>query len=117
VGPQTVVQTARPDGVRLTVRGRLEGEAVERLRALLEDAVVAGAVVQVDLSRAEDLPVAVLRALASAHRRLAAGPGGVVVERPSPPAVRALRTSGLDRVLPVRPAPAPAERPALAAQA
>jgi len=102
VGPQTVVQTARPDGVRLTVRGRLEGPAVDRLRALLEDAVAAGALVRVDLSRAEDVPVAVLRALASAHRRLAPGPGAVVVERPSPAARRALRTSGLDRVLPVR---------------
>ncbi|HWH30900.1 MAG TPA: STAS domain-containing protein [Mycobacteriales bacterium] len=107
------VETA--DGVRVHVRGELDDAATGRLRGLLDDVVAPRSVVRVDLSRADGLPVAVLRALAATHRRLSEGGGGLVVEGPSPAARRVLRTSGLHRVLPVstragrRRAPAPAD--------
>lgn len=90
----SLVSTTRPDGVRVHVRGRLDGSAVERLRALLAE----GGQVRLDLSRADALPVEVLRTLAAAHR---AAPGALVLEQPSPAATRSLRVSGLDRVLAV----------------
>jgi anti-anti-sigma regulatory factor len=90
--------TTLADGARLRVRGRLDSAAGDRFNALLEDLVEPQAVVRVDLSRAEVLPVAVLRALAASHRRLGEA-GGLVVEDPSEAAVRSLRTSGLHRVL------------------
>ncbi len=91
----SLVSTARPEGVRLHVRGELDGAAVERLRALLADDVA----VRVDLSRAGVLPVGALRALAAAHSR----GQQVALEHPSAAARRALRVSGLDRVLAVVP--------------
>lgn len=94
-----VMSTARGDGARLLVSGRLGPSAAERLRALLDDVHGPGAVVRVDLSHAALLPLAVLRALAATHRRLRDGGGGLVLEHPSPAAVRALRTSGLHHVL------------------
>lgn len=99
-----VMSTTDADGGRLRLVGRLDDTAVDRLRALLED-LPAGAEVQVDLSRAAGLPLGVLRVLAAAHRRSTAGGGSFVVVDPSPASARALRTSGLDRVLAVRAAP------------
>ena len=107
----SLVSTTRPDGVRLHVRGVLDGPAVERLRGLLADG---GDAVRVDLSRAAALPVEALRALAAAHRRGQA----VVLENPSAAARQVLRVSGLDRVLVVeQPAPATPLAPAVAAGA
>ena len=64
--------------------------------------------VLVDLSRTAALPLGVLRVLAAAHRRLRGDVGSFVIVDPSPAAARALRVSGLDRVLVVLSAPAPA---------
>jgi anti-anti-sigma factor len=90
-------------GTRVRLRGRLDADASGRLRVLLEDAAPA---VRLDLSRAADLPAAALRVLAAAHRaREGAAP--LVIEQPSTRAARALRISGLDRVLVVE---RPAER-------
>jgi anti-anti-sigma regulatory factor len=106
-----VLAAARGRSARLIVSGRLDDAAVDRLRALLDDVRAPGAVVRVDLSRAATLPLVALRALAAAHRDLRGG-ARLVLEHPSPAAARALRTSGLHRVLridgwPVRPVVAP----------
>jgi anti-anti-sigma factor len=100
-----VMSTAGDAVIRLRVAGELDASAVDRLRAQLEDATVRGASVRVDLSRADALPLALLRALAAAHRTTG-GSGSLVVTDPSPAAVRALRTSGLHRVLAVEQPPA-----------
>lgn len=104
-GHGVVLSTDDADGARLHLVGSLDEAAVDRLRAVLDD-VVPGVQVRVDLSRSDGLPVGVLRALAAAHRRLGAGGGSFVVVDPSPAAVRALRTSGLDRALVVLAPPA-----------
>jgi anti-anti-sigma factor len=110
--PTGVVMATAGDGAtRLRVAGELDVRAVDRLRAQLEDAAGRGASVRVDLSRAGALPVALLRALAAAHRTTGSG-GSLVVVDPSPAAVRVLRTSGLHRVLAVEQPPAPPARPA-----
>ena len=75
----SVMSIATADGVRVHVRGRLDDASTVRLRGLLDDVGAPRSVVRVDLSRAEGLPVVVLRAL---------------------------RTSGLHRVLPVAARPA-----------
>ncbi|MFP5218840.1 MAG: STAS domain-containing protein [Actinomycetes bacterium] len=100
-GAAKVMSVATADGVRVHVRGRLDDVATGRLRGVLDDVVAPGSVVRVDLSRADGLPVPVLRALTAAHRRLADAGGRLVVESPSDGARRVLRTSGLHRVLPV----------------
>lgn len=102
----SVMSIATADGVRVHVRGRLDDASTVRLRGLLDDVGAPRSVVRVDLSRAEGLPVVVLRALTAAHRRLQEAGGGLVVESPSPAVLRALRTSGLHRVLPVAARPA-----------
>lgn len=94
-----VLSTAAAGGVRLRLVGDLDAVAVDRLRGLLDDAAQPGSDVVVDLSRAAALPISVLRALALAHRRLAAGDGGLMLVDPSPTAARALRSSGLHRAL------------------
>jgi anti-anti-sigma regulatory factor len=101
-----VMSTTDGDGSRLRLVGRLDERAVDRLRALLDDVPVS-AHVRIDLSRAAGLPLAVLRVLAAAHRRLGVGGGSFVVVDPSPAAALALRTSGLDRALVVLAAAAP----------
>jgi anti-sigma B factor antagonist len=102
-----VLSTTDAAGARLRLVGRLDEAAVDRLRALLDDVAV-GDEVLVDLSRTAALPLGVLRVLAAAHRRLRSDVGSFVIVDPSPPAARALRVSGLDRVLVVLSAPAPA---------
>lgn len=94
-----VLSTADAGGLRLRLVGDLDDEAVDRLRALLDDVAHPGGDVAVDLSRAAALPIGVLRALAAAHRRRPDGAGSLTVVDPSPPAARALRISGLHRVL------------------
>lgn len=96
-----VMSTTDPEGARLHLVGDLDEAAVDRLRALLDDVPLGGAV-RLDLSRARVLPIGVLRVLAAAHRRLSGGGGSFVLVDPSPAAARDLRTSGLDRVLVVR---------------
>ena len=108
----SVMSVATADGVHVHVRGRLDDAATGRLRGLLDDVVAPRSVVRVDLSRAEGLPVAVLRALAATHRRLHDAGGRLVLESPSVPARRVLRTSGLHHVLPVSTRPARATRAA-----
>jgi hypothetical protein len=98
--------TGGADQLRLRVRGRLDADEAGRLRAVLED-VEGDAAVRLDLSRSGPLPVDVLRALATASRRLDAGGGTVLVQRPSPAAALSLRTSGLHRVLRIEGWPAP----------
>jgi hypothetical protein len=112
----SVMATSRAGRVRVHVRGRLDAAGAGRLRALLED-VAPGTSVRVDLSRAGTLPVAALQALAAAHARFADG-DGLVVEHPSAPAERSLRTSGLHRVLRLERRPArPVVGPLQAAEA
>lgn len=108
-----VLSTAVAGGVRLRLVGDLDSVAVDRLGALLDDAAQPGSDVVVDLSRAAALPISVLRALALAHRRLAAGVGELVLVDPSPAAARALRSSGLHRALHITgwPAPVVSEEP------
>lgn len=96
-----VMSTSRPEGAHVRLAGELDERAVDRLRALLDD-LPHGAAVRVDLSRSARLPLGVLRALAAAHRRLGAGGGTLVLAQPSASAERALRVSGLDRVLVVQ---------------
>jgi anti-anti-sigma factor len=89
------------DGARLLLAGRPDATSCERLAALLEDVRAPGAQVRVDLSRVEGLPTAVLRCLLATAVRLRGTGGRLVVEQPSAPALRVLRTSGLHRVLEV----------------
>ncbi len=92
---------------RLVVAGHLDDPGAERLRALLADAIVPGTELTLDLSRVTRLTYAALEALVAAHRRLQEGGGSLVLALPSAPVIRALRVSGLDRVLAVRTAVPP----------
>lgn len=96
----SLLATSDVAGLRLRLQGRLDAADAGRLRGLLDDAAAEGIAVRVDLSRAGDLGVDVLRVLA-AHARDAAS--RLVLEQPSAAAARALRVSGLDRVLAVLP--------------
>lgn len=106
-----VLSTASRAATRLRLAGDLSHEAVTRLSALVDDAAGPGAVVVADLSRAEALPLELLRALAAAHRRLRDAGGSLVLADPSPAAARVLRISGLQRVLQVQGSPASAGAP------
>jgi anti-anti-sigma regulatory factor len=110
-----VMTTAGSGGARIRLVGRLDEAAVDRLRALLDDLAAPGAQVRVDLSGAGALPLVVLRALAVAHRGLAAGEGGLQVVDPSPAAACSLRVSGLHRALRVEGWPAAVTPPEEAA--
>lgn len=112
-----VLATASGDATRLRLSGDLSHEAVDRLAALVDDVAGPGASVLVDLSRAESLPLGLLRALTGAHRRLRDSGGTLVLLDPSPAVVRVLRTSGLHRVLQVQGWPEPAVPPAPATAA
>lgn len=102
-----VMSTSHGDRARLVVAGRPDPAACDRIDALLDDVRAPGTVVRVDLSHAASLPVAVLRCLVTAARRLADAGGGLVVVDPSPAAARTLRTSGLHHVLDVEGWPVP----------
>lgn len=104
-----VMATSQGDSARLVVAGRPDPADCDRIAGLLDDVRAPRAVVRVDLSRATSLPVALLRCLMTAARRLADGGGGLVVVDPSAAAVRTLRTSGLHRVLAVEGWPTAAE--------
>jgi anti-anti-sigma factor len=96
-----VMSTSHGDGVRLVLAGRVDATSCERLAALLDDVRAPGAEVRVDLSRVERLPTAALRCVLATTVRLRETGGRLVVEHPSPSALRLLRTSGLHRVLEV----------------
>ena len=87
---------------RLIVAGHLDDPGAERLRALLTDAILPGLELTLDVSRVTRLTYPALEALVAAHRRLQEGAGSLVLLAPSAPVVRALRVSGLDRVLVVQ---------------
>ena len=103
----TVTPTARGEATRLRLAGGLSTQDVDRLTALLDDVAGPGAVVVVDLSRAESLPLGLLRALAAGHRRLRDAAASLVIADPSSAAARVLRVSGLHRVLQVEGWPEP----------
>ena len=105
----TETSTERGDASRLLLSGVLDENVVDRVSALLDDLAGPGHDVVVDLSRAESLPLGVLRALVAAHRRLHASGGSLLVVEPSSAARRVLRTSGLHRVLPISGWPATVE--------
>ena len=112
-----VLSTASGAATRIRLAGDLSLEAVDRLSALVDDVAGPGSVVVADLSRAEALPLGLLRALASAHHRLRDCGGSLVLADPSPAAARVLRISGLHRVLQVDGWPLPAGAPASGAAA
>ena len=89
------------DGVAMGVSGELDRDAAERLRATLEDAIVPGAVVTLDLGRVTHLSQAALAVLVQAHRRLRDSGGSLRLTHVSDPVVRVLRISGLHRVFEV----------------
>jgi anti-anti-sigma factor len=114
-GAGVVLSTASGDATRLHLAGELSHEAVDRLSALVDDVAGPGACVVADLSRADALPLGLLRALVGAHRRLRDSGGSLVLADPSPAAARVLRISGLHLVLTVQGWPAAASPPETAA--
>ena len=94
---------AGPESVSLALHGDLQQADVERLRALLDDAIAPGRRLVLDLSEVEHLSSTALAVLVAAHRRLRDGGGSLVVSRPSAAALRVLRVSGLHRVILVDP--------------
>lgn len=106
-----VLATSGGDATRLHLAGDLSHEAVTRLSALVDDVAGPGAVVLADLSRAEALPLELLRALVAAHRRLRDAGGSLVLVDPSPASARVLRISGLHEVLCIQGWPAPVSAP------
>lgn len=94
---------AEPSPEVLLVAGHLDDPGAERLQALLADAMTPGEDLTLDLSQVTRLTYPALEALVAASRRLQDGGGRLLLSRPSVPVVRALRISGLDRVLPVLP--------------
>lgn len=110
--PTAVMATARTHAVHLTVAGELDAEGAIRLRAQLDDAVAPGAQLTLDLYRVTHVSADALGVLVHAYRRLRDSGGGLVLAAASAPVVRVLRISGLDRVLTVTAAAAPASPPA-----
>ena len=106
-----VMTTDRPDGPHLTVAGELDSAGAIRLRAQLDDALVAGSHVSLDLSRVTHVSADALTVLVQTFRRLRDSGGGLVLTDVSPAVVRVLRISGLHRVMTVETA-APPERQA-----
>ena len=105
-GASVVMSTSHGDGARVLLAGEVDASTCERLGALLEEVRAPRAEVRVDLARVERLPTAVLRCLLATALRLREAGGRLVVEQPSPAALRVLRTSGLHRVLDVEGWPA-----------
>ena len=103
-----VVTTARTGGPHLTAAGELDAAGAVRLRAQLDDALVAGDHVSLDLARVTHVSADALAVLVAAYRRLRESGGSLVLTEVSPAVVRVLRISGLHRVL----TPAPQERTA-----
>ena len=89
----------RPAAVPLV--GDLDLTVTERLRAQLDDLVVPGRRLALDVSQVTSLSSAALAVLVGAHRRLRAVGGTLVLCSPSPAVVREMRVSGLYRVIEV----------------
>lgn len=94
-----VVTTTRTGGPHLTAAGELDGPGAVRLRAQLDDALVAGDHVTLDLSRVTHVSADALAVLVGAYRRLRESGGSLTLTDVSPAVVRVLRISGLHRVL------------------
>ena len=91
--------TERSGGPHLTVAGALDAAGAVRLRAQLDDALVAGHDVSLDLSRVTHVSADALAVLVAAYRRLREAGGSMTLTDVSPAVVRVLRVSGLHRVL------------------
>ena len=100
--PSVVMSTARPSGPHLTVAGDVDTAGAVRLRALLDDAMLPGARLTLDLSRVDHLSAPALAVLVQAYRRLRDSGGELVLTEASGPVERVLRVSGLHRVLAVQ---------------
>ncbi len=105
--PSTVMSTARTTGPHLTVAGDLDPAGAARLRAVLDDAVVPGVRLTLDLARVTHLSTPALAVLVHGYRRLRDSGGALVLEAVSEPVERVLTVSGLHRIiaLPHRTAP------------
>lgn len=101
--PSVVMTTARKGGPHLTASGELDAAGAIRLRAQLDDALVAGdsgpSTVSLDLSRVTHVSADALAVLVGAYRRLREAGGRLELTEVSPAVVRVLRISGLHRVL------------------
>lgn len=107
-----VMTTARTGGPHLTAAGELDAAGAVRLRAQLDDALVADGPshVSLDLSRVTHVSSDALAVLVAAYRRLRESGGSLELTEISPAVVRVLRISGLHRVLtPAGPPAAEAE--------
>ena len=104
--PSIMLSTVRTTGPHLTIAGDLDAAGAARLRAQLDDAVVPGVRLALDLSRVTHLSTPALGVLMHGYRRLRDSGGMLVIEAVSEPVERILRVSGLDRLLDVpRPVP------------
>lgn len=97
--PSTVLSVVRPTGPHLTVAGELDPPGAVRLRAVLDDTLVPGARLTLDLSRVTHLSMPALAVLVHSYRRLRDSGGTLVLEAVSDHVERLLTVSGLSRVL------------------
>lgn len=82
----------------LVLEGELDSDSTERLRALLDDRMVSGHRLELDLSGVTHVSAAALAVLVGTHRKLRDRRGVLVLCAPSLAVQKVLRVSGLHRV-------------------
>lgn len=100
--PTSIEAMDRDGETCLLLPARFDTEAAERISDLLRDRVLAGAAIEADASRVEQLSTMSLQVLVVAARSAAARRQPFALRHPSPAMTEALALLGLQNALPSR---------------
>jgi anti-sigma B factor antagonist len=100
---ELVVTEATADQVVVAVRGEIDLATAERFGEMIENVILPGARLVIDLSGTRFIDCTGLDVLVHAHARLIDSSGTVIIRSPSSPTKRVLEMVGLDQTLTIEP--------------